>query len=243
MVYTMNAAIYCRVSTEEQAEHGVSLAAQEESLRQYCSIRGFEVAAVFVDAGVSASKPLAARPAGKELLASVRRKRVGTVVAFKLDRLFRNAGDCLAVTEAWARANVALHLLDLGGQAIDTSTAAGKFFLTMIAGVAEMERNLISERTKAALAHKRAKGERTTGHAPFGSAFVANGEDTEGKTKYSVVTDDNEQQVLERVAELHAGGASVRGIAAKLDAEGFKPRGKRWHPTTVARLLKRLDAA
>ena len=72
----------------------------------------------------------------------------------KLDRMFRNAGDCLATVEAWDRAGVALHVVDLGGNAIDTTSAAGRFMLVVLAGAAEMERNLIRERTKAALAVK-----------------------------------------------------------------------------------------
>ena len=68
-------------------------------------------------------------------------------MACKLDRLFRDAADCLNVTKHWDKRNIALHLIDVGGQTIDTSSSMGRFFLTMMAGVAEMERNLIRDRT------------------------------------------------------------------------------------------------
>ncbi|MGH7459665.1 MAG: recombinase family protein [Pseudomonas sp.] len=66
--------------------------------------------------------------------------------------------DCQGTTKAWDRAGVALHLIDLGGQALDTSSAMGRFFLTVMAGAAELERGLIRERTSTALQHKKANG-------------------------------------------------------------------------------------
>ena len=78
----------------------------------------------------------------------------------KLDRGFRNAGDCLATVERWERSGIALHVVDLGGNAIDTTSAAGRFMLVVLAGAAEMERNLTRERTRSALAGKRANGQR-----------------------------------------------------------------------------------
>lgn len=224
------AVAYVRVSTEEQATEGVSLEAQIASVRAYAQLRGLELVEVVVDAGVSAGKPLASRAGGQTVLELVRSKRVGAVIAIKLDRLFRNASDCLAVTGVWDRAGVALHLIDLGGQAIDTSTAMGRFFLTVMAGAAEMERNLISERTRTALRFKQTKDERTGG-IPYGCTLADDG----------VHLDSNAAEVrtLEMIRSLHyIGGLSIRAIAAELNAQGIAARGTRWHHTTVARLLK-----
>ena len=109
------AVCYIRVSTQEQANTGVSLAAQEERLRAYCTMQGLEVVAVVREEGVSGSKPLGSRPGGAEVLRMVARREVAHVVALKLDRLFRNAADALAQTEAWDKAGVGLHLVDMGG--------------------------------------------------------------------------------------------------------------------------------
>ena len=224
------AVVYCRVSTDEQATEGVSLDAQEATLRAYCTLRSLDVAAVVLDAGVSGGKPLAARTGGRRVLDLVESGEVGSVVAYKLDRLFRDACDCLAVTAQWDRQEVALHLVDLGGQSIDTSTAMGRFMLTVLAGAAEMERNQIRERTTAALAHKASKGERV-GQVPFGYHVAADGVHLE--------CDDAEHRVVEIVRALNAEGLSIRAIAARLTADEVPARGKRWHPTTVARLLAR----
>src|SRR6266576_5058844 len=71
----------------------------------------------------------------------------------KLDRLFRDAEDALRQTKAWDRTGISLHLVDIGGQSMNTGSAMGRMFLTLMAGFAELERNLIAERTTAVLAH------------------------------------------------------------------------------------------
>lgn len=225
------AVAYVRVSTEEQAVAGVSLEAQVAAVRAYATLRGLDLVDVVVDAGVSAGKPLADRAGGAQVLDLVRRRKVQAVIAVKLDRVFRNAGDCLTVTEGWDRAGVALHLVDMGGQAIDTSSAMGRFFLTVMAGAAEMERNLIRDRTTAALAHKRSLGLRTSKDAPVGWRVGADGDTLE--------RDAAEGRAVALIHELRAGGMSVRAIVAHLEAHGIQARGARWHKTTVERVLAR----
>lgn len=224
------AVAYTRVSTEEQATEGVSLEAQEAALRAYCTMRGLTLVELVTDAGVSAGKPLASRDGGRRVLDLVKRGEVGSVVAWKLDRLFRDCADCLTVTGRWDKAGVALHLVDMGGQAIDTSTAMGRFFLTVMAGAAEMERNLVRERTSAGMAHKKAKGERV-GTVPYGYRLASNGVILEVAQK--------EQEVITRVKALRAEGLTLQAITDRLNADDTPARGKRWHLTTVARLLKR----
>ena len=131
-------------------------------------MKGLTLLDIVMDAGVSAGKPLATREGGRKLLETVGKRKVGAVLMLKLDRMFRNAGDCLATVERWDRRGVSLHILDLGGNAIDTQSAAGRFMLVVMAGVAEMERNLTRERTRFALAVKRANGQRLGGNLPFG---------------------------------------------------------------------------
>jgi len=81
---------YVRVSTEEQAAEGVSLDAQEAALRAYSAMRGLTLVEVVIDAGVSAGKPLSSREGGRRVLDLVKRGKVGAVIAWKLDRLFRD---------------------------------------------------------------------------------------------------------------------------------------------------------
>ena len=126
-----NAAIgYVRVSTQEQATTGVSLDAQEARIRAYATMRGLDLVAVVVDAGVSGAKALEERAGGAAILEALHRGTVAHIVALKLDRLFRDAEDALHHTKAWDKAGVSLHLLDLGGASLDTSSAMGRMFLT-----------------------------------------------------------------------------------------------------------------
>lgn len=226
---TAAAVLYIRVSTEEQAAEGLSLAAQEARLRAYCAMRDLAVVEVVTDAGVSAGKPLATRPGGRRVL-ELAAAGVGAVVAYKLDRLFRDTADCLTVVRAWDKAGVGLHLVDLGGQTLDTASAMGRFFLSIMAAAAELERGLTGERTKAAMGHAKRQGRRV-GALPYGSRLAADGVNLE--------PDEGEGAVLEAARELHAAGLSLRAVAAELARRGFKTRtgADLFDPKQIARMV------
>ena len=168
----MKAIGYTRCSTNEQADSGLGLDAQSERIKAYCTMRGIELADIITDAGVSGGKPLATRDGGQRLLSDLKDKRAEAVVMLKLDRMFRNAGDCLTTVERWEKTGIALHVVDLGGNAIDTTSAAGR--LVVLAGAAEMERNLTRERTRSAMAVKRSNGQRI-GTVPYGFDLALDG--------------------------------------------------------------------
>ena len=152
------------------------------------------------------------------------------VIAFGLDRLFRDAADCLAVTKSWDEFGVDLHLVSLGGQTVDTSTAMGRFFLTVMAGVAEMERNLIIERTMASLEHLRAQGRRISA-TPYGFDLHADG--------LHLVPNLEEQKAIAMARRLRKKGVSLRKIAARLFKKGHTARnGEPLHPYQVKRLVE-----
>ncbi len=222
---------YARVSTEEQAAEGVSLAAQAERIRAYCQLARLELVDLVAEEGVSAGRPLAEREGGRRLLAAVQSGEIKHVVALKLDRLFRDAIDCLTVVRDWDRAGVALHLVDQGGQAINTQSAMGRFFLTIMAGVAEMERNLIGERTKLALRYKRKNG-KVYGPEPYG--YRRNGED--------LIPVAEELEALALMQRLRAKGKSYREIAEELRRRGVPTKtGGRWEAMTVKKILDRAN--
>lgn len=229
---------YVRVSTDEQATRGVSLDAQQAALRAYCAMRALPEPEMVVDAGVSAAKPLASREGGRRILDLVRIGDVRAVVAFKLDRLFRDCADCLSVVRDWDRHDVALHLVDLGGQTIDTSSAMGRFFLTVMAGAAELERNLVGERTKEALAHVRREGARLGGEA-YGWRRIDGADDT-GRRAVENVRDEQETVVLMRTWREQ--GQSLRAICARLtEMRRTTKRGGAWSPKVVASILRRAE--
>jgi site-specific DNA recombinase len=205
MTTTMKAVGYIRVSTNEQAMSGVSLDAQREAITAYCKMRGLELVQVLEDAGISAGKALHSRPAGSEIAPLVK-SGVQHVIAFKMDRLFRSTTDAIEQVAMWEKQNVSMHLVSMGGTAIDSSTATGKFMLTVLAGASEMERNLIRERTRNALQHKKSKGERISGRAPYGYRFE------EGM----VVEDPPEKRTLKKIQKLRKKGLSYQKIADRL---------------------------
>ena len=221
------AVIYCRVSTAGQAEQGVSLEAQEERLRAYCQMQGLDVEAVLIEEGVSATKPLHARPMGSKLVEMVKNGTVQHVVALKLDRLFRSSVDALSVTSEWDKNGIALHLVDMGGQSMNTASAMGRMMLTMMAAFAQFERDLVSERTTAALQHKKAHN-RVYGPVPFGKD--RNGDELEAN--------EEELSILEKIRLWRGQGLSYWKIAAKLNAYGIKGKGGgKWYAASVRYVL------
>ena len=229
----MKAIGYVRCSTQEQVDSGLGLDVQAERIRAYCSMRGLDLLDIIIDAGVSGGKPLAKREGGQRLLAAMKAKQAEAVVMLKLDRMFRNAGDCLTVTDKWERSGVSLHIIDLGGTAIDSTSAAGRFMLVVLAGVAEMERNLTRERTKSAMAVKQANGQRV-GAVPFGS-YLAN----DGTT---LIPNEREHAVTRDMRTMKASGMTLREIAIALTERGVPTKtGKsnKWTHQAVARILSR----
>ena len=229
----MKAIGYTRCSTNEQADSGLGLDAQAERVRAYCTLKGLQLIDLIIDAGVSGGKPLASRDGGRSLLDALRRKRADAVVMLKLDRMFRNAGDCLTTVEQWERQGVSLHIADLGGNAIDTTSAAGRFMLVVLAGAAEMERNLTRERTRSAMAVKRANGKRI-GTVPYGCNL-----DTDGST---LVANEAEQAVITDIRAMRGQGMKLQQIATKLTQRGVPTktgRSNHWTHQAVARILNR----
>jgi DNA invertase Pin-like site-specific DNA recombinase len=222
----MRAYGYARVSSQEQIS-GTSLDSQVSTITAYASMRGISLAGVFVDAGVSGGKPLSERPEGARLLASL--EPGDAVVTCKLDRAFRSASDCLMNVERWEKTGVGLHILNLGGQTIDTSTPTGKFFITVMAGAAELERNLINERCSEGRKARRAEGKRI-GEIPFGYEVAQ-----DGKT---LVANATEQEVITTCNQLRARGLTIRAIVAELRAQGIHGRGANWSTSQVHRILR-----
>lgn len=219
----MKAIGYIRVSTDQQADQGVSLEAQEAKIRAYCLLNDLELLDVYVDAGLS-GKRADNRPALQQALQAV--GKGAALVVYKLDRLARNTVDALTIAEQLDKQGVSLHSMS---EKLDTGSAIGRFFFTLMASLAEMERGIISERTAAAHAHKRAKGE-ATGHAPFGFTVTEQGR---------LAPESAEQHTLTVIAELVARGVSQRQIVERLNQQGHKAkRGGIWTRASLRSVLK-----
>lgn len=218
------AVAYIRVSTGKQ---DLSLEAQEERVRAYCTAYGLDLVDVIRERAVTGKLKLDKRPEGARI-AKLTAAGVCHIVSLKLDRLFRNAVDALNHVEEWEQAGISLHLVDMGGQSINTGSSMGKMMLTMLAGFAEFERNMISERTTAALNYKKRHG-MVYNHVPFG--YMA--EDG------NLVALAAEQAVIVRMTTLRGQGTSYNEIANILNsAEVPTKQGGTWRSQTIKNILE-----
>lgn len=157
--------LYARVSTEEQAIHGLSIEAQQTALEVWAKGEGYKVIGTYVDAGISARKPASKRPALQRLLDDVRAGKGDMVVFTKLDRWFRNLAEYYKVQEILEKYHVDWKTIH---EDYDTTTASGRLKVNIMLSVAQDEADRTSERIKAIMEVKRNKQEALTGSTPFG---------------------------------------------------------------------------
>lgn len=220
----MKSIAYIRVSTEEQVREGISLEAQEDKVKKYADLHNLNLTEIIRDEGKS-GKDLN-REGIQKVITQCKDRSVDHLIVYKMDRLTRRTLDLLTlVEEVFKPNNIEFHSIT---ERVDTSTAQGKFFLTIIGAMSQMERDLISERTKEALRYKKSKGE-PVGSPPLG--FLA-----EDK-KLSRV--DREFEIVGYIKKLKRKRLSLGKIARRLNQENIPTkRGGRWHPATVKYILK-----
>jgi DNA invertase Pin-like site-specific DNA recombinase len=233
---------YLRVSTDKQGRSGLGIEAQREAVERYLNGGDWKLVAEYVETE-SGRKPQ--RP--KLTAALAHAKAIGaTVIIAKLDRLTRNVD----VLRSLVASGAGLVFCDLP-QIPDG--AMGRFMLTQMASVAELEAGLISERTKAALraARKRIAIEGQRGHRnvkrlgnPYGARALRGkhvGND-KAVVKVKANADQHAQDLRPIIRDIRdAGITSARAIADELTKRGvLTSRGGKWHRTSVVRLLDRL---
>lgn len=222
---------YIRVSTDGQAEEGVSLTAQREKIEAWAKLHDEEEVLIFEDAGLSGSS-MSARDGLLRALQEVCRRR-GALIVYSLSRLARSTRDTLAISEQLARSGAELVSLS---ERIDTTTASGKMVFRMLAVLAEFERDQVSERTRAAMAHLRSSRRRFSRYPPYGWDLDRDGE--------LLVPNRDEQAAIRKMRKLRNKGLSFRAIADRLDALGISTKTGRagWSPKVVRATLRRKPA-
>lgn len=217
---------YVRVSTDEQA---LGPDAQREALERWCAANGAALVAAYEDLGVSGGAALDKRPALLDALEALETHGAGVLLVAKRDRLARDTMVAAMVERMAQRAGATVASADGTGNG---DSPEAMLMRRMVDAFAEYERALIGARTRAALAVKRARGERV-GHIPYGMQLAADGVHLEPHP--------GEQDVLAMVREYRAEGLTLRAIGRRLTSRGILPRsGGKWHPQTVARVA---DAA
>jgi DNA invertase Pin-like site-specific DNA recombinase len=219
---------YIRVSTEEQAQDGVSLDAQRAKVEGYARLYDLTLVDVVADAGQSA-KTLD-RPGLARALELLNAGRAAGLVVAKLDRLTRSVADLATLLDAYFGERPGKQLFSVA-DAIDTRTAAGRLVLNVLMSVAQWERETIVERTRDAMRHKKGRAERV-GQLPYGRDLAADGR--------TLVPNDREQQVLAEIRVRRDRGHSLRRIAAELTRLGVptKTGNARWSHSSIADILK-----
>lgn len=222
---------YIRVSTEEQSQKGISLDMQEKAIRDFARSQGWEVAEVLKDKGFSAKS--LKRPAIQKLLDLIPdqdQRGFDTLLVYKVDRLTRRQKDLQDLLSLFDEHNLAFKSIS---EPFDTCTGIGKALLGMIGVFAQLERDMIGDRTKDALNHKAENGEYYGGRPALGykSKSKALKEDKRGLRTYQLIK------------ELRGRGRHARSyakIAEELNSRGIKPAGggSKWHGSTVHYILK-----
>ena len=215
---------YVRVSTEKQADTGISLAAQRAKIEAYALALDLDLVAIIEDAGISA-KTLD-RPGLRSALSMLTSGKADALLVVKLDRLTRSVCDLGHLVKKYFATKYSLLSMS---DAIDTRTASGRLVLNVLTSVAEWEREATAERTRDALAHKKANGEFCGGLPPYGFSV-----DNDGK----LAANEAEQDVLRIVREMFDAGLSMNAITNELRLAGLVPRsGKTWHVQQIKRML------
>ena len=172
--------LYCRVSTKDQ-----SCDSQLRDLRGYCTARGFEVTREYVDVGQSGAKD--SRPALDELVAAARKRKFDSIMVWRFDRFARSTKHLLMALEEFRSLGIQFISYQ---ENIDTASSLGQALFTIVAAVAQLERDLIKERVSAGIRNARACGKQL------------------GRPRRIV----NQEEL----GRLRNGGASIEAIAEKL---------------------------
>lgn len=205
---------YTRVSTSEQADNGNGLAAQRAAIEAACERKGWELVTVLEDRGLS-GKSRKDRKALEAAVAMCEAGAVQALVTAKLDRLSRSIIDFATLMEQARKAGWAIVVLDCD---FDMTTPQGELMANMLAAFAQFERRVIGQRTKDALAVKKARGERAGGRP---STLPA--------------------KVVQRIQREHAQGVALNAIAKGLNADAIPTGqgGAKWYASTVSAVLRR----
>jgi len=224
----MKAVGYIRVSTEEQAKEGVSLDNQEAKIKAYCDSQDWELVKVFSDEGFSGKDMK--REGLKKLVSFLEADHVDVVVVYKTDRLTRKQRHLYQLLEdIFEKRRIGFKSVT---EPFDTTTAMGKGFLGMLGVFAQLEGDLISERTREALAYKIKQGE-YLGSPPLGFEAL----------EKELKKNNDELEVVEEIFKLKKGRGknrlSLRQIAKRLNERGFRSkRGAKFYHGTVSYVLK-----
>ena len=223
---------YIRVSSMKQVDKGVSIPAQKGRIEEYCKFKKLDLMEkdVLIEDGVSGGIPLWERPVGRKLRTMLASGNYSHVITLKLDRMFRLTSDTLETVDELSDAGLSLHIVDLQGEPVDTSSPMGRFFLTIMAAMSEMERGLIAERTQMGMDYLKKT------HKKFTQSIYGWDVDKNG----GLHPNWYEQDVIDfMVWQVKVNGMSLTQVARSLNLRGIKgKRGGNWQGSSISRTIE-----
>jgi len=217
------AALYTRVSTEDQAKEGFSLDAQLDKLRAYCTARDWTIVGEYVDDGYSGRNTR--RPAYKKLLNDI--DKWDTLLVIKMDRIHRNSKNFMLMMEDLKKENKEFVSMN---ESLDTSTAMGRFVMDIIQRIAQLESEQIGERVYDGMAQKaRINGGALGFNIPYGYNYIDN----------KLIINKQEASVVKHIFDLYLDGKSMNKIAEYLNEKNIPTKRKKtWRSQTISKILK-----
>ncbi|MRG86966.1 recombinase family protein [Salinibacillus xinjiangensis] len=220
----MKTGIYIRVSTDEQAKHGYSISAQRERLKAYCVSQGWDIVGFYVDEGISAKDTN--RPELKRMLKDIETGEIECVLVYKLDRLTRSVLDLYKLLESFEKYGCKF---ESATEVYETSTAMGRMFITLVAALAQFERENMAERISMGLQEKARQGKYTHNQRPFGYTL-----------KDGVLSlKDDEAEIVRLIFRLYLDGKGANSVCKYLNARNITTRdGNTWNDKPLIQLLR-----
>lgn len=221
----MKTAIYIRVSTEDQAREGYSIQAQRNKLEAYCVSQGWDVVGFYIDDGYSA-KDLE-RPEMKRMLKHIEQGLIDCVLVYRLDRLTRSVLDLYKLLEIFEKHNCKFKSAT---EVYDTTTAMGRMFITIVAALAQWERENLAERVRMGMQEKARQGKWVINVAPYGYDI--------DRTTDTLVINQQEAVVVRKIYDMYLSGIGMRKIAVELNDLNIPTKsGATWNDHKIRYIL------
>jgi site-specific DNA recombinase len=221
----MRTALYIRVSTEEQAKEGYSIRAQTERLKAYCVSQGWEVVDFYIDDGKSAKDMNRANL--KRMLKHIEQGLIECVLVYRLDRLTRSVLDLYKLLEIFDKHNCKFKSAT---EVYDTTTAMGRMFITIVAALAQWERENLSERVRMGMEQKAREGQWVINVPPYGYEL--------DKANKTLVINQEEAETVKKIYDLYLSGKGMKKISTFLNQSNITTKsGKTWNDFKIGYIL------
>lgn len=220
----MRVALYVRVSTDEQAKEGFSIPAQKERLRAFCQSQGWDIVNEYIEEGFSAKDTN--RPKMQTMLKDIKKGTCDMVLVYKLDRLTRSVLDLYNLLQVFDSNNVSFRS---STEVYDTSTAMGRLFITLVAALAQWERENLAERVIFGMEQMIDEGKKPGGHSPYGYSFDKD---------FNCTIIEHEAEMVKYIFKLYMDGFGFHSIKNRLNELNIKPRlALEWNHNTIRDIL------